>query len=156
MSKTNLTYRIRQATKQDLDILDRLYTENMQGYVEQVYPWQPNLFRANFVPQEYQVLESNRQIIGFFKIVVNNEDIYLGEIQICSEYQNRGIGTQLLRSIIKKSQITNCRIWLKVIKGNPAINLYQRLGFKIFQESTTHLYLEFLPPVSNLNGIPTK
>ncbi len=107
----NKSYLIRQATEQDLDLLERLFTENMKGYVER-------------------------------------ENIYLAEIQICSEYQNRGIGTELLKSIIQQFGTTN-RIWLKVIKGNPAINLYRRLGFKVFAESKTHLYMELLPQASN-------
>lgn len=111
----SLPYPIRQATERDIDILDRLHTENMQGYVERVYPWQPQLFREKFVLQEYRVLESDkpsawlhlRQIIGFFKIVFSNHSVYLAEIQICSEYQNRGIGTELLKSIIKKSGVAD-------------------------------------------------
>ncbi|WP_036479312.1 GNAT family N-acetyltransferase [Myxosarcina sp. GI1] len=144
----NKSYLIRQATKSDLDLLDRLYTENMKGYVERVYPWNSKLFRDKFVPLEYLVLECNRQIVGFFKIVFERENIYLAEIQICSEYRNRGIGTDLLSSIIQQFGTTN-RIWLKVIKGNPAINLYRRLGFKVFAESKTHLQMELLSQASN-------
>ncbi len=87
-----MEYTIRQATTKDLNTLDRIHTENMKGYVEKVYPWNPRLFRDRFMAQDYQIIEITDQIIGFLKIVRSDREIYLGEIQIVSNYQQQGIG----------------------------------------------------------------
>ena len=71
-----MQYTIDCATAEDLDLLDRIHRENMQGYVAQVYPWNPTLFRDNFVPQDYQVIKDRHTIIGF-KVVRSETDIYL-------------------------------------------------------------------------------
>ena len=50
-----MQYTIRKATSIDIELLDLIYTENMKGYVEKNYPWNPQLFRERFVSDEYQV-----------------------------------------------------------------------------------------------------
>ena len=72
------------------------------------------------------------------KIVISESEIYLGEIQISKDFQNQGIGTSLIQSLIQEAQTSNKKLWLKVLKGNPAQKLYQRLGFTNLQESSTH------------------
>jgi ribosomal protein S18 acetylase RimI-like enzyme len=133
-----MQFSLRQATAEDLDILDSIHTKNMKGYVERVYPWNATLFRNNFHPEEYQVIELNQKIIGFMKVVLSKQELYLAEIQILEKYQNQGIGTKLISSLIQEAEDTSKRLWLKVLKGNPAENLYKRLGFIVFAESLTH------------------
>ena len=136
-----IRYTLDYATAKDIDILDRIHTENMKEYVEKIYPWNPTLFR-NFVAKDYRVIKYQNEIIGFIKVVVLPTDIYLGEIQIARNYQNSGIGTNILENIIAKAKLNNRRLWLRVIKGNPAEKLYTRLGFSLFEESLTHKKLE--------------
>ena len=131
-------YSIRQAAIADLEICDRIYTENMKEYVAQAYSWRPDLFRNNFIPEEYQVIEVNSQIIGCLKVVYLENEIYLAEIQIDKDYQRQGIGRSLIQSIIHQSQTQRKILWLKVIRGNPAKQLYKQLGFKKIEESPTH------------------
>lgn len=137
-----MEYSIRQATNKDVDVLDRIHTENMKGYVEKVYSWNPKLFRDRFIPQDYQIIEIEDRIVGFIKVVIYEREIYLGEIQIERNYQRQGIGTSLINSLIKKAQINNKKVFLKIVKGNPAEKLYKRLGFTVFEESSTHKKLE--------------
>ncbi|MGF1482062.1 MAG: GNAT family N-acetyltransferase [Cyanophyceae cyanobacterium] len=139
-----LKFTLRRARHEDLERLDRIHSQNMKGYVERVYPWQPELFREHFVPEEFTVVELAGTVVGFIKVVLG-EDIYLGEIQVKPEYQNQGIGTRLLGLIIQESERNNKRLWLKVIKGNPAVNFYTKLGFEVFAESETHHSMERMP-----------
>ena len=62
----------------------------------------------------------------------------MAEIQIAKNYQKQGIGTSLIQLIIEKARENNRKLWLKVLKGNPAKQLYQRLGFTKLEESLTH------------------
>ena len=57
--------------------------------------------------QDYQIIEIKDTIIGFIKVVRSDSEIYLGEIQIDSNYQQQGIGTSLINSLIQEAQINN-------------------------------------------------
>ena len=50
---------------------------------------------------------------------------------VSPEYRGKGIGTSLLSSLIKSAEDFNEYISLSVAIGNPALRLYQRLGFEI-------------------------
>ncbi len=53
---------------------------------------------------------------------------------VSPEYRGQGIGTSLLSSLIESVEGAYENISLSVAIGNPALRLYQRLGFKIVGE----------------------
>ena len=136
-----MQYTIRKATPVDIDLLDLIHTENRKDYVSKNYPWNPKLFCDRFISDEYQVIEIDNIVIGFMKVVSSEAEIYLGEIQISKDFQNQGIGTSLIHTVIQEARSSNKKLWLKVLKGNPAKKLYQRLGFTRLKESSTHLIM---------------
>lgn len=135
---------LRTALEDDLAILDGIYTQNMRDYVEQNYPWNGNLFKSKFVPDDYIVIFQQPEIIGFLKTVPKDSCLYLGEIQIKRDCQNKGIGTKILHYIIDRGKTKYQRIWLRVLKGNRAIKLYQRLNFEVFAETETHYKMQLI------------
>lgn len=46
-----------------------------------------------------------------------------------------------MKEYIDLAKKSNKKIKIKVYKENPAKRLYERLGFKIYNEDDTHLYL---------------
>ncbi|MEO0927323.1 MAG: GNAT family N-acetyltransferase [Cyanobacteria bacterium J06643_13] len=138
-----MQYYFRLATAVDLRQLDHIYRQNMKPYVERIYAWDSTLFRNNFVASHYQVIEVKGVTAGFLKLVKNDAEIYLAEIQIRDRYQNLGIGSKILKDLMHQTEVSQKRLRLKVIQGNPALKLYQRLGFVVFETSSTHLKLEF-------------
>lgn len=61
-----------------------------------------------------------------------SDDIPEISISILPEYRNQGIGTQLLKNIMTIYE--NTTLSLSVDKKNPAIRLYQRVGFIIHSD----------------------
>lgn len=66
LNANNFIITTRSATTSDLVILDQIYTQNMQYYVELNYPWNADLFKSKFIPDDYTVLLQEKEIIGFF------------------------------------------------------------------------------------------
>lgn len=60
-------------------------------------------------------------------------------IAVLPAYQGQGIGTQLLTSVLNIAQTVYPAISLSVRDDNPAIRLYQRIGFaKVEQSEVTN------------------
>jgi ribosomal protein S18 acetylase RimI-like enzyme len=76
------------------------------------------------------------------KVEERDDCIYLGDIQIDSAYQNQGIGTKLIETVIHRATIANKPIRLRVLKGNSAKNLYVRLGFREIETLDNSYILE--------------
>jgi GNAT superfamily N-acetyltransferase len=44
------------------------------------------------------------------KVVSSETEIYLGEIQITKDFQQQGIGTSLIKSVIQEAQANNKKL----------------------------------------------
>lgn len=74
-------------------------------------------------------------------IHVEEEDAlhFVRMIFLLPEFQGLGIGSRLLRDEIGRVQESGKQLHLKVIKINPAKNLYERLGFSVIgQDNATY------------------
>jgi len=66
--------------------------------------------------------------IGFYHCKqIDQDNFEIVNICIRKEYQGKGIGSKILKSIIKDHK--NQNIVLQCFKQNPVVNLYLRLGF---------------------------
>jgi GNAT superfamily N-acetyltransferase len=66
----------------------------------------------------------------------------VGPVGILPEYQHRGIGTKLVASLINHLKSAGCMAaYLSVSEKNPAVNLYQKLGFKKYKGIVMRLLL---------------
>ena len=74
-----------------------------------------------------------------FVTVTYNRDTSFGEIEmlyLLEEYRGQGIGTELLRAMMDALEREGVRqVSLSVQKGNPAVRLYRRVGFRIVRET---------------------
>jgi ribosomal protein S18 acetylase RimI-like enzyme len=66
----------------------------------------------------------------------------LAEIEILPEWQGRGIGSAVVRSLMREAASRQKPLTLRVLHINQrARTLYERLGFQPFREIETHSYL---------------
>ena len=61
-------------------------------------------------------------------------------IAVLPDYRGQGVGTRLLEHLFRNAT-TYAAISLSVSKGNPAINLYQKLGFRSVREDDTSVVM---------------
>lgn len=82
--------------------------------------------------EEYTAVYIEHEKVGYYHFYQNEDGEYeLDDLYIFSEYQNRGIGTEIIK---KCCYSVNAPIILYVfIKNERAIALYQRLGFEIIR-----------------------
>jgi GNAT superfamily N-acetyltransferase len=121
----------RAATWDDAEWLEPFYESVMRPYyVELNLTWDSTKFREYFDPKLTQIIQADGVDIGLLKTEERVDCIYLGDIQIQQEYRNRGIGTSLVKSVIRSASIINKPVRLRVLRGNPAKNLYLKLGFR--------------------------
>jgi ribosomal protein S18 acetylase RimI-like enzyme len=65
----------------------------------------------------------------------------VAQIFVESHVQRRGIGTFVLERVIEEAALAKQPVLLGVVKNNPAVNLYKRLGFRIAHEDERKFYM---------------
>jgi GNAT superfamily N-acetyltransferase len=120
----------RTASWDDLEWLEPFYESIMRPYFELTNKWDSTKFREYFDPDLTKIIQADGVDIGMLKVEERENCIYLGDIQIHQAYRNQGIGTSLIKSVMQSAVIANKPVRLRVLKGNPAKELYLRLGFE--------------------------
>lgn len=93
----------------------------------------------------FQVITYNKKNAGRFFTCETENDIRLLDITILPEFTGKGIGTDLLHRLIQRSNKVQKKISLHVVASNPALKLYQRLGFVHIKKDGFYYYMEREP-----------
>jgi len=139
---------LRLATPDDSEFLYNLKKQTLKEYITQIWGWnekdQRDYYKKIFEPDKYHIIQQNGEDIGCLSIEEQHNKIMLNIIEITPEYQNKGIGSKLIRDLIKKGSQENKTIELQVFKVNQrAFKLYRTLGFKLVNETETHYQMIF-------------
>jgi ribosomal protein S18 acetylase RimI-like enzyme len=71
--------------------------------------------------------------------------LHLIDIAVLGEHRNQGIGAALIRELQGECEMQGLTLRLQVLRGNPAIRLYQRLGFVQSGADPMYLQMEWVP-----------
>lgn len=89
------------------------------------------------IKNDAYIIQYDNMDIGFYNgKILDNGNYEIGNICIIPEYQNRGIGSRILKEILDK--YPNKDIEIQYFKQNPVGKLYERLGFKRVGETKFH------------------
>jgi GNAT superfamily N-acetyltransferase len=139
----------RPTTAEDPAFLYDLHRAAMQHYVAQTWgwdeAWQRNYFQQQFNPEECQIITFQGKDVGVVSVIKGETEVFLKFIEVLPEYQNQGVGTAVIQSILEKAHHTGHPVCLQVLRVNPARSLYERLGFLITGETATHYLMRAMP-----------
>ena len=102
-----------------------------QGWYQQAYP-----------QADHQIIFAADQPIGRILVVQEENSTRLVDIALLPEYRGRGIGTQLIGHLIEQVTKAGSVVRLSVLRTNPAIHLYERLGFVKTSEDQMYYQME--------------
>ena len=140
---------LRPATAEDCDFLYDLHRAAMQQYVALTWgwdeAWQRDYFQQHFNPEECQMITFQGRDVGALSVRKGQTEVSLNFIEVLPEYQNQGIGTAIIQSILEEAHHTSQPVGLQVLKVNPARALYGRLGFLTTGETATHYLMRATP-----------
>lgn len=145
-----MDYILHAAVAQDREWLWRTKCDCLRPYVEQTFGgWNEAEQRARFVTNfdtaEVRLIAAAGRDVGYVSARPSPEELRLFNIMIAPEFQNRGLGTAVLRQLQTEAKALGVPLRLQVLKVNPARRLYARLGFTTVEETATHVRMLWRP-----------
>ena len=140
--------RYKNGNQEEIKFIYNLKKKVYQKYVEKIYgEWneenQKKLFNK-FMKESSKNIELiylKDKLVGFYNGKTKDDRSFeIGNICIIPEYQNKRIGTAVLKEILFENKDKD--IVLQCFKENPASKLYERMGFKKKIETQTHYIMK--------------
>lgn len=117
-------------------------------FLDQQFKAQDLSYRMQFLGAKFLVIELDGAPIGRLYIDRQDDCLYIIDLTIAEGHRGRGIGTDILKSLLNEAWGGKVPARLSVEHGNPAITLYQRLGFRPIAQSATHTRMEWRPDLT--------
>ena len=115
-------------------------------YITSMFGWDEGVQRRYhdkaWQEQKRDIIAYDGKPIGTIATIESQDCIEIGQFLILPEYQNRGIGTHLLKDILDKADHLGRNVTLKFLKNNPVKSLYVRNGFRIVDTDEILHYME--------------
>jgi len=132
----------RDASDEDKEFLFELHRLALGPYIEKTWgwdeTWQRDNFNEQFAAAGWKVLTVDQQPVGAFRTAARDGELYLEDILILPAFQRKGLGTAVIESLAGVAKSAGTCVRLQVLKVNPAIALYTRLGFRVIGEDDAH------------------
>ena len=118
--------------------------EQKTAFVRWQFGLQRSEYEANYPNQEHSVILVDEQPAGRIWISRGDDQTRLLDIALLDEFQNRGVGTVLLRRLIDEAIQTNTPLRHMVfVLNEDAKRFYERLGFVVFEDVGAYHHMEW-------------
>ena len=137
---------LRAAASDDREFLWEVHRTALRPAVEATWGWdeafQLQYFAEHFTTIDRFIVCVDGVDAGVLHFTVTGDHLFLANVALLPEYQGRGIGTDLVNTVLAEGRRHSLPVRLQVLKVNRAKKLYERLGFEAYGESRTHVHME--------------
>jgi GNAT superfamily N-acetyltransferase len=138
----------RPADVDDFEYCARLYCKEMSRTIEDLKLDQSaharNL-RQRWDSKEVRIITLDGAAIGWLQSRTENDALFLAQLFVDEPHRRQGIGTDVMHRLIDEATLEGQAVTLGVVKTNPALRLYQRLGFLTADEDDRKFYMRREP-----------
>ena len=99
-------------------------------------------YQEHYAGSSFDVIELDGQPIGRLYVARWPEEIRVVDIGLLPEYRGGGIGSALLKEVLAEADAAGKPVSIHVEQFNPALRLYERLGFRRVEEVGVYLLLK--------------
>lgn len=124
--------------------------EQKNTFVRMQYEAQSSHYRNVFPQLKYRIILHQDKPAGRFLTAQLEDEFRIVDISLLPEFRNRGISSTLITQVLADAKQAGKCVRLYVSAGNPAKNLYERLGFRQIRTDGIHTLMEANPDAVNV------
>jgi ribosomal protein S18 acetylase RimI-like enzyme len=154
-SMTGNQITLRPARAEDIDFCEGLYFAGMERIIRELkldMAAQVVSFHKQWELSQVRIIVFDAADIGWLQTATQEHSLFISQLFVDGPFQRRGIGTEVIHRVINEAARAHLAVTLDVVKINPALRLYERLGFRITGGEERKFYMrrdpDAGPPVS--------
>ena len=138
-------YRVYASTRQEELAQTGWNKAQKEAFLRQQFDTQDRYYKEHYGGAEFSVILSEGLPGGRRYVIRWPGEIRIMDIALLPEYRGKGTGTSLLGALISESEEAEKTLSIHVERFNPALHLYERLGFRQKEDKGVYLLMERLP-----------
>ena len=112
-----------------------------QAFLRSQFDAQSRWYREHYTRASYEIVVVDGEPAGRLYLHRGGSEIRIVDIALLPEHRGNGVGTSLLKDVLAEAEATGKRVTIHVERFNPALRLYERLGFRIAEDKGAYLFL---------------
>jgi ribosomal protein S18 acetylase RimI-like enzyme len=138
-------YRVYASTREEELALVNWGEAQKAAFLRQQFDAQSRHYREYYPEAAFDVILSGGRAAGRLYVARWPEEIRIVDIALLPGHRGRGIGTRLLKDLVSEAEESGKTLSIHVEKYNPALRLYERLGFRAVADKGVYLLMERPP-----------
>ena len=148
---------LRPATPADRDLLFRVYAstreeelapvpwpaEAKEAFLRQQFDAQDAWWRTHYVGATFEVAVVDGRDAGRLYLWEGPSEIRIVDVALLPEARGGGAGRRLIRDVQRRAMAAGKSVTIHVERMNPALALYERLGFRLVEDKGVYLFLSW-------------
>jgi ribosomal protein S18 acetylase RimI-like enzyme len=117
--------------------------EQRAAFIHHQFTAQQTHYAQNYPSANHDIILFNGRQVGRLYVGRLDREIRIVDITVLPAERNAGIGSYLIRELLNEAERTkrSLRIWVE--EFNPALNLFERLGFSRSEQQGMHILMEW-------------
>ena len=157
LNGANLQLALRPVADTDSDFLYSLYastrahemaitgwpTEQQLAFLQMQFEAQSKFYSEQFTGADFNIIEREGKAIGRLYADERETEIRVIDIALLPEHTAQGIGSYYMQLLIDKALASKRKVTIHVEHNNPAMKLYQRLGFTHVRDEGIYWFMQW-------------
>ena len=118
-------------------------SEQIENFLAKQYAAQERFFKTDYPHAEELVVLRAGESVGQLLIERGEREIQMVDLALLPEHRNAGIGTYLIGRLLADAEKSSSVFRVQVMRSNPAVALFERLGLVRTGETGSHYQLEW-------------
>lgn len=117
--------------------------DRKREFVEMQFRAQDHAYHQNYLNASFDLILVDGEPVGRLYVARWLDEIRIIDIALLAAYRGRGIGGKLLADLQAEAAAARLPLRIHVERYNPALRLYDRLGFRMLEDRGVYLFLEW-------------
>jgi ribosomal protein S18 acetylase RimI-like enzyme len=117
--------------------------EQKEAFLRMQFAAQHSHYQEHYADARFEIVLAGEQPIGRLYVDRREDELRIIDIALLPEHRGRGIGGRLMRPLLEEAAAGGLPVRIHVERENPAMRLYERLGFRQTGDTGVYLLMEW-------------